>query len=117
MEDSDPLDSINYFSVGKGNQSIQMFLISLSLTVIAFLIIVINKTIGLPFEFIGAIQPFAFLTSFVISIVGISIGTSELKYSKNRVKTGITGNAIILGIQIAYIAYEIYWLFNAPWMT
>lgn len=106
MEDSDLLDR---FPEGNANQSIQMFGISLTLSFIAFLIILLDQTIGLPLSRIIILPPVLILTSFVISITGLSIGASEQKYSTNQVKTGIIGNALLIGLQVAYVVYLIFW--------
>lgn len=109
MEDSDPLDSFSLQRKSKGNQSITLFLISFVLGVMAIFLIFMLSNEGVPNKFLRILAPILSIPSFGLSIGGLTVGVSELKYSKSWVKTGIIGNASMILLTVIYVVNAIYY--------
>ena len=102
----EPLDRIVRNPEGKGNQTIQMFIISSSLVILALLAWLFDSLYRLS-DIVSAGSVLMVILAFGLSIAGIYIGFSEMKYSNNWVRLGLIGHLIIVALTVLYFIYII----------
>lgn len=107
MENNDPIDKFVQYPQGIGLQAIRLFIISLIMNALAFLIILSEEITGITSTFLFALIPILFIVSFALSIGGLNVGLAESKYNKNLVTAGIIGNIVLILLPVALIIYNI----------
>lgn len=110
------IDHFRQYPEGKGNQTITMFIISISLVAVMISSFLLSNFFRIS-ELRGILPAFGTvcgIIAFGISIGGIVIGFSERKYSTNWVRTGLVGHFVIVIVPVLVFVYSlvdilIYW--------